>query len=47
MNAQGGYGAPGTGNPIAVYNDESNVYTFDQIYSKKITIGMVDTNLKE
>lgn len=47
MNAQGGYGAPGTGNPIAVYNDESNMYSFDQIYSKKITIGMVDTNLNE
>jgi len=47
MNAQGGYGAPGTGTPIAVYDDESNTYTFDEMYTKKITIGMVDTNLEE
>lgn len=47
MNAQGWYGAPGTGTPIAVYDDESGTYTFDEMYTKKITIGTVDTNLEE
>ena len=47
MNAQGGYDAPGTGQPLAVYEDVSNTYPFDELYDKKMTLGMVDTNLEE
>ena len=47
MNSQGWYGNPGTWQSLAVYDDESNAYTFDQIYSKKTVIGIVDVNLEE
>lgn len=47
MNAQWGNGLPGTGSNLAVYDDVSNTYSFDEIYDKKTVIGMVDTNLQE
>lgn len=47
MDSQGWYGAPGTGTPLALYNDISWTITFDQLYSKKTTIGTVEANLEE
>lgn len=47
MDAQWGNWQPGTGIKLAVYDDESNTYTLDELYTKKTVIWMVDTNLEE
>lgn len=47
MNSHWGNWLPGTGIKLAVYDDESNTYTLDELYTKKTVIGMVDTNLEK
>lgn len=47
MNAQWWYGQPGSGTPLALYDDESNTIPLDELYSSKTTIGTVDANLEE